>query len=514
MALVGNYNASTFIEGNPATYPPLPPGVMLYQPTMHWHVIGAGVVHGQAVAVGDLLYATGGHWYGDGLYGDLVYGATRGSWTAAQVRFSAWNPATPGPAPPYPNVGCPFTRDDLPGGDWAPGWSLVIEAFYNDLTGSRVYGSDTYGADVYGDVNNSGAPKWVDVTQPGYRVVCGDGTRDGAATVPVSEVVVELVDKAGQWYDFADPLYWYQPSPGTPIRVGMVDPAWVYRPLIVAEIERIEDVHDGDHPRAVSVRGFGQIMDLAVDVVGVQRPAELASTRFNALTAMAGWKWGNGDLVFPGDGPLLADKAARAIVVRTEIDRTVQSVGWTFDQDRYGGLRVRNWPLEPTGAPLHVVDCDEGDEAALVSPSIVFVNDQSQILNYVIATNDAVPNLTEVRAEDVPSIGRFDRRGRTLGFPKSGLAFADIGQATVWVTRVVNRYAAILRHTEDVVADTAVDHGWLAALAELDTGRALLVERHGVRSMTLAGVVVGFEHTINPGRWTSAIHTSTTTPSY
>jgi len=30
----------------------------------------------------------------------------------------------------------------------------------------------------------------------------------------------------------------------------------------------------------------------------------------------------------------------------------------------------------------------------------------------------------------------------------------------------------------------------------------------------MAGVVVGFEHTITPGRWVSKLHTSTSTPSY
>jgi len=32
--------------------------------------------------------------------------------------------------------------------------------------------------------------------------------------------------------------------------------------------------------------------------------------------------------------------------------------------------------------------------------------------------------------------------------------------------------------------------------------------------LNMAGVVVGFEHTITPGRWVSTLHTSTSTPSY
>ena len=476
MALLGDYDASTFVEGSFATYPPLPPGVTLYQPSMSWNVVVAGTVSGYPVAVGDLLYATSGHFYGDGLYGDDIYGAdTHGNWTPAQVRFTAWNPATSGPTPAYPNVGCPFTRDDLIGGDWAPGWRIVIEAFFNDLRGSRVYGFGNYGDEVYGDVDNVGESAWVDMTQPSYRVTCGDGTRDGAQSVPVSEVLIELIDTTGQWFDFAEPWYWYQPGPGTPLRVGFLDPQYAYHPVIVAELERIEDIHDGNHPRTIRVRGFGQIMDLAVNVIGVQRPAELASTRFNALVAMSGWTHGSGDLVFPGDAPLHADKSSHDIVVRVEIDRTVQSCGWFLDQDRRGGLRIRTWPHEPTGPVIHVVDCDDAE--GLVSPSIVFVNDQSQILNYAIVTNDDAPTLTEVRGEDTDSIGVYGRRGRTLGYPKTGLAFADIGFTAGWVARIVNRYGAITRHAEDIVADTALDHAWLPVLADLDTGRAIEIER-------------------------------------
>ena len=483
MALVGNYDASTFVDGNYATYPPLPAGATLYQPTMHWLVVGAGVVQGHAVGVGDSLFASAGHLYGDETYGDLVYGAdTTGNWTIEEVRFLPWNPSLPGPTPLYPNAGCPFTRPDLLGGDWAPGWRIVIEAYYNDLRGSRIYGLGNYGDDVFGDTANVGEPAWVDMTQPSFTVTCGDGTRDGGQTVPVSEVVIDLVDQTGEWFEYADPWFWYQPTQGSPIRVGFIDPQWGYHAVVVGELERVEDVHDGEKPRTVTIRAFGRIMDLTVDVIGVQRPAEMASTRFMALASMAGFDWGAGGLVFPGDAPLHADKASHDIVVRTELDRTVQSCGWFLDQDRYGALRVRYWPHEGIGPTLHVVDCFDGgdDDTVRLSPSIVFVDDQSRLLNYTIVTNDDSPKLTEVRGEDPASIGRFGRRGRTLGYPKTGLAFADIAFTAGWVDRIVNRWGAITRHIEDVTADTAVDHGWLAVLADLDTGRPIDVERRGL----------------------------------
>jgi hypothetical protein len=173
-------------------------------------------------------------------------------------------------------------------------------------------------------------------------------------------------------------------------------------------------------------------------------------------------------------------------------------------------MRVRSWPHEPAGPALIVVDCADGDDGVLVAPSITFANDQSQLLNYVIVSNAADP-IVEVRAEDDMSLARFGKRGRSLGYPKTGLAFADRTYTAGWVQRIANRYAWITRHIEDVLVDTELDQGWLAALADLDTGRAITVERRGIRPLTLDGVVVGFQHTITPGRWQSTLHTSTIT---
>ncbi len=518
MPLVGPYDAATFVLGNYATYPQLPAGVTYYQPSMWWSVTGAGTVQGQPVDIGDLLFATQGigRLYGRNLYGDQIFGGeSDGNWTVEQVYFLAWDASLPGPIqPPYPNAGCKFTRDDLPWGDWAPGWRIVVDAYYNNLLGTRVYGEGSYGGEVYGDADNDGVPSWVDITQPSYAITAGDGTRDGSQSVPVAELVVSFVDEAGIWFDFGEPWIWYQPQPGTSLRIGLIDPQYRYWPVCVGQIERVEDIHDGDHPRVVSVRAFSNIMDLTVDVIGWQRPAESVTNRFQALVAAAGWRWGEVSLSFPGDGPLIADLSSTDIVVRDEIDRTAQSVGWQFDADRNSMMRLRTWPLEPVGPPLHIVDCEDDAEGdGLVSASIVFANDQSQLLNYVIVANLGDPRV-EVRGADDLSVGRFGYRGRSLGYPKTGLAFADTTVTAQWVRRVANRFANITRHVEQVDVDTGRDRDWLAVLAELDTGRAAHIERRGIRPFTIDAVIVGWEHNITPGRWQSQLYTSTTTPSY
>ena len=524
MALVGDYNASTFVAGNYATYPPLPAGATLYQPSMWWRVSVAGTVQGQACVVNDLLFATqgAGRLYGDALYGDGVFGGTAdGDWIVSQVYFLRWDSTqAPPDTAPYPNAGCEYTRDGLPGGAWAPGWRIVIDAFYADATGSRTYGADTFGSGVYGDVNNAGGVRWVDITSPGFRVETGDGTTTGTQRVPVAELVVTLVDTDGRWFDLAEPSTWYQPQPGTPIRVGFLDPVFAYHPLIVGEIERIEDVHDGNHPRVVALRGFGQIMDLTVDVAGVQRPGELASDRFKHLTQLAGWTWDNGVVDFPpGDSMLLADDSPSDITVRDEIDRTVQSVGWIFDSDRRGRMRVRTWPHEPEGDVLIVADCLAGvpghtlDPSTRVAHAIVYVNDESQLLNRVVTSNAGQPSLN-VQLDDTVSQSRFGKRGRALDYPKTGLAWSSPTDAAVWARRVLNRFSYITRHVESFDVDTALDKGWLGVLADLDTGRWLWIERRGLAPyFYLVGVVTGWRHVIEPGRWRSTIFTATSTPS-
>jgi hypothetical protein len=515
VALVGTFDASTFVEGNFSTYPELPAGVTLYQPTMHWLVIVAGVVFGQPVEPDDLLFALPSpRPYGYFNYGDRQFGGANrdGDWEVEEVWFLAWDAgAAPPDQVPHPNAGCPFTTDDQPFGDWAPGWRIVVDAFYNIDTEARTYGTDLYGDRIYGSVNGQGAGRWVDITEPSFQIDIGDGMRNGGPRVTVAEVVIEFFDPVGRWFDIVAPETWFQPQPGTAIRVGFLDPLWRYHPLISAVIERIEDVHDGDHPRVVAVRGFGRIMDLTVDVPQVTRPVELASSRVNALAEMAGWYWDDGPRFYPpADATLHPIAEPEDITIRDEIDRACQSVGWFLDSDKQGRMRVRTWPHEPTGTPLHVVDCAGVD--GLVAHSIAFTNDQSLLLNYVFTSNVADPP-AYVIVEDGGSVGRFGRRGRAYGFPQSGLAWEWPADAEVWVRRVVDRFAYVTRQAESFETDTHVDPGWLPALADLDTGRAVTVERSGLRPLILDGVVVGWRHHLIPGRWESTVFVSTITES-
>lgn len=581
MALfVGDYDASTFVDGSYGTYPPLPAGVETYQPTMVWRVSVAGTVQGQAVAVDDLLFATqgAGRLYGDGTYGSQIFGGlSDGYWTVEQVFFRRWDASLPPSLqPPYPNAGCAFTRDDTPGGNWAPGWRIVVDAYFDDRVDTRRYGDDTYGDGTFGsEVEPLGGIRWVDLTQPSFRVETGDGMVDGTPRVTVGEIVVTVLDEAGVWFDVSEPATWTQPQPGTALRVGLIDPDYAYHPVITAEIERIEDVHDDQHPRTVMVRGFGRITDLVVDEVGWQRPAELASARFNALVLAAGWRWDPGSVVFPSDdAALIGDTSPRDINVRDELDRTCMSVGWFLDSDRYGRMRLRRWPHEATGTPIDIVDCavvagsieyvageleeDPADSllvlvdgttedpggsglydvseplledpagfdlyapivtdyvpapTGLVSHSIVFANDQAQLLNRVVTSNTASPTPATATRDHELSQGLYGKRGRAYGFPMTGLAWADTSTARYWAQRVIDRFAYITRRIEMFQADTLIDPGWLAALAELDTGQALHFARTGIAALEMDGIAVGWRHTLEPGRWQSTVFVSTTTES-
>jgi hypothetical protein len=350
--IVGTYDASTFVDGDYTTYPQLPPGLLFYQLGMGWVVTVAGTVQGQDAEVDDILFALPlARRYGDFTYGDKVYGSKSPNsqdWAVDEILFVVWDGSNlPPDQAPYPNAGCPITPDHGFDGNWAPGWRIVVDAYYDPRTNSRTYGQLNYGDEVYGttDTVNTGI-HWVDITQPSFDIQIGDGMADGGPRVVVAEVVVNFLDPIGFWFDMAEPQYWHQPQPGTPIRVGLLDPAYRYHPLITAEIERIEDKHDADI-REVTVRGFGKIIDLVVDL-NVQRPNEQASTRINWLASQAGWSWDSGTIAFPpGNAWLWGDKEPRVVTARDEIDRTCHSCGWFLDSDRRGRMRVRPWPHEP-----------------------------------------------------------------------------------------------------------------------------------------------------------------------
>lgn len=520
--LVGDYDASTFVLGNFATYPQLPPGAPLYTPSMRWNVTVAGTVHGQVCSVADQLFATGGggRTYGELTFGGELYGRHREfAWTVAEVFFFRWDSTRPPPdTDPYPNAGCPFTPPHGVNGEWAPGWNIVVEVFYNALgtARSRVYGELAYGAEVFGGstTNRYAGRRWVDITHPSFHVELGDGTVDGLQVTPVAEAVVTTIDEAGEWFDFAVPETWFQPQPGDPLRVGLIDPNYNYHPLFTGELERIEDRHDGEHPRVVSLRGFGMRIELTVDKPQVQRPREMASARFRDLAVMAGPSWNDGSVVYPADDAmLLADVEPHDIVIVDELDRTVTSVGWTMDTTARGRLRVRQWPLAAQGAPIVAIDCYGQDRTQLTAHVMNLANDQSRLLNSVVSSNTAAPTALSIEERDPISVSRFGPRGRTYGYPKTGLAWELAATATAWARRILDRFALIVRHIESIEVDTLVDQGWLPVLVDLDTGRPVTTMRTGVRPLTFDTIVVGWHHVLEPGRWTSTINLVTTNPS-
>ena len=58
-------------------------------------------------------------------------------------------------------------------------------------------------------------------------------------------------------------------------------------------------------------------------------------------------------------------------------------------------------------------------------------------------------------------------------------AFNDPADLAPFAQRVLARMSSIVTHVEDVVADTDFDRGWLAVLADLDTGRPVRTVRSG-----------------------------------
>jgi hypothetical protein len=502
----GPYDAAGYVAANMATWPQFQPPAVAYQPGMWWTATSSGTVDGEHADVGDYIFV---HYlartYGQFLYGDGTYGDNpHGNWPIESVGFTVWDSAIPPRLqPPFPYAGCPFNDDRF------PGWRIVIDALYQD-TPTRTYGMDLYGDDTYGDTDTP-TKRWADITRPTYQVNVTVGTADGAPAVDVTSIDIEMWDDEGRWFDIAEPAYYFLPFVGDPIRVGFLDPGLAYHPICVGTIETILDEHD-TLPRYVSVEAFGNDMDLGNDHLYWQRPAEVASQRFNALMVAGGWRFGNGSLVFPGDAALHADLKPIDINTRTEIDRTVMSAGWFFDTTAWGEPRLREWPHVPTGTPLEVVDCrhDTTPAEALQSHRIAFGADMSQLLNVVSISNQDDPQLI-ITAKEEFSVSRFGRRSNAMGFPMSGLAFADSDDAAALAVRYVNRWAFIVRQVSSFDADTDLDTGWLAELVDLDTGRAVTVTRNEIRPLELDAVVVGFEHRIIPKRIESTINLATVT---
>jgi len=502
------YDPRGFVDADPATWPqPIPPAV-LYQPGMAWTMSAAGVVQGQAVAVGDLLYVVHRpRRYGDGTYGSGMYGSTPDhDWTPADVRFVAWYSSNPPEdQPPLPYSGCPF-------GD--TGWWIIIDCWFNDAQMSRRYGEGTYGSGVYGGGSDA-VTRWIDITAGFVDITINRGNPDGAPTVDVPEIKFTWHDPDFTRIDVSPPASWHLPFVGRPIRVSFYDPQWVWHPRIVGEIERIVDPSiwpTSEQPRFVTVEAFGPAMDLTRTLPQWQRPAELASARFAALLTAAGWRYGNGALVYPApDTALHADVRPTNAAARAEIDRTAISAGWTFDTDRRGMPRLRTWPLPLLDPVATVVDCDDHGAAGVVATLITFTPDESQMLNIVTLTNALEPP-DVAQSVDYTSVDLYGGNDNALGFPHLGLAYADHATGQAITDRVLARYSRILTHVEPIDADTDVDLEWLPVLADLDTGEHLTVTRHHPRSYTLDAIVVGLDETITPGRIEATVFTTTTTP--
>lgn len=503
------YDPAGWVATDPATWPqPIPPAT-LYQPGMAWTMTGPGVVDGQTVATGDLLFAVHRpRLYGDGTYGAGTYGSTPDAdWTAADVRFVAWYSSYPGPdQPPYPYSGCKF-------GD--TGWWVVIDCWFNDDPDSRRYGHGTYGSGVYGGGSTS-VPRWVDITAGYTDVTISRGSSDGAATVDITELDFTWYDPDWARWQVTPPGAWSKPFVGTPIRVSFFDPQWGWHPRAVGTIEQIVDptiTRTSDMLRTVTVQAFGNLMDLTPTLPQWQRPAELASARFAALLDAARWRFGTDGLAYPApDAALHADKDPADVTARAELDRTALSAGWTFDTDRRGRLRLRDWPYPQTDPPAAVVvDCADTDPGALIATLLVFTADESQLLNIVTATNADGAGVAVVQSVDEISVGLYGPRDNSLGFPATRLAFADTATGQALVDRVLARYSRCVVHVEPVAVDTLVDPGWLAVLADIDTGEQVTVKRSHPEPFTLATIVVGIVELITPGRVEATLSTTSLT---
>jgi hypothetical protein len=113
---------------------------------------------------------------------------------------------------------------------------------------------------------------------------------------------------------------------------------------------------------------------------------------------------------------------------------------------------------------------------------------------------------------DTTSVVLYGPRDNSLGFPATGLAFAHQADGQALVERVRARYSRTVVHVDPLAVDTLVDAGWLAVLADLDTGEHVTVTRHHPEPYTLQSIVVGIVEQITPGRIEATLSTTTTTP--
>ena len=117
-----------------------------------------------------------------------------------------------------------------------------------------------------------------------------------------------------------------------------------------------------------------------------------------------------------------------------------------------------------------------------------------------------------VQSTDPTSVALYGPRDNSLGFPATGLAFQWAFDGQALVERVRARYSRTVVHVDPLAVDTLVDPGWLAVLADLDTGEHLTVTRHHPTPFTLESIVVGVVEQITPGRIEATLSTTTLTP--
>ena len=397
-------------------------------------------------------------------------------------------------------MSCPF-------GPSFPGWSFRVEAFYAD---GRTYGAMNYGDEVYGDEDGrAGGPAWRDVTQPAFQASVTIGALTPTPPVPVNELVLDVRDDAGLWFDFTEPDRWTKPWINTPIRVSLVDPtsrAWI---LFAGRIETIADQHTKP-PRIVTVTAYGYTSSLVTSRAGWQRPAEAADVRVAALFATTP------SVPFAGTYPpgvpagLLADAAPSVITVRDELDRTAASAGWLMVETPDGVVQVLAWPVAAAAiTPLKVTDCIEADNAdALLSGDVLYVADTASILNRAEQTNTAG---AIARTTDDTSIAVFGERSQAFGFPTTGLAFASSATAQAVTDRAVARWKTITAHVDAINVDTAADGRWLAQLARMTLGHPITLDRRGVRPYTLNLLTTGWTINLRRDRADAIIYTTTLT---
>jgi hypothetical protein len=355
---------------------------------MWWDVNPAGSFDGHPVSVGDRIYVTGtGRQFGDVLFGDLIFGGPPDrNWSDDQVTFTIWRSTFPPDlTDPFPYSGCPLDPVAF------PGWRVVIDCLFNPADGSRTFGLDTFGSDIFGDVNGAGKLVWTDITSPSFSTVLDRGTVDGGFIVDVDRLTVDVYDDEGAWFDFAIPASYYRPTAGDTIRVGVIDPAEVYHPLGVGEIERIVDMHD-EKPRLVSIEAFGFINDLANTVQGWTERGGAIQDSVARLLRAGGWRWGQ-PVTYPTPlGPLLlADPDGTEpyeVLVRDQLDVLAISAGWTMDTDVRGSLRFRQWPLERVTPTTNVIDC-EGHGASGLLATFTLSADYDAMLNVAQMVNVA-----------------------------------------------------------------------------------------------------------------------------